>query len=71
MRDILEDFSPEFVRNNYWPEGTIPLDHPIIQRNIAQQFATLPDKFWRWVKTLPGYDPDILYSLTYIPQALK
>lgn len=25
----------------------------------------IPDAFWNWVKTLPGYDPSILYSLTF------
>lgn len=50
--------------NPDWPEKEIPLDAPKVNRNIKTQFSTLPDKFWRWVKTLPGYDPMIMYGIT-------
>jgi hypothetical protein len=62
---ILKDWKPEIVVDDEWPEATIPLDAPRIQRNLIRQYAGLPDKFWRWVSTLPGYDPSILYSITY------
>jgi hypothetical protein len=55
----------ELVKDNEWPECTIPLDMPTIQRNVLKQYEALPESFWRWVKTLPGYDPGILYHLTY------
>ena len=38
-----------------------------IQTNIIYRFENIPDKFWRWVKTLPNYDPMILYAITYNP----
>jgi hypothetical protein len=50
---------------NGWPKEQIPLDTPIINRNFGECFSILPDKFWRWVKTLPNYDPMILYGITY------
>lgn len=31
----------------------------------------IPDAFWNWVKTLPGYDSDIIYALTFNPQFLN
>ena len=31
----------------------------------------IPDSFWQWVKTLPGYDSTIKYSLTFLPQFLN
>ena len=31
----------------------------------------IPNAFWSWVKTLPGYDPMIIYSLTFNPLFLK
>ena len=62
---ILRNWDMELIQNNEWPEYTIPLDAPIVQRNIIKQYAALPDTFWRWVKTLPGYDVSILYAITY------
>jgi NDP-sugar pyrophosphorylase family protein len=31
----------------------------------------IPNAFWSWVETLPGYDPMIIYSLTFNPHFLK
>ena len=62
---ILGGWEPEFVKDNHWPQGTIPLDSPILQRNALIQWKGLPDRFWDWVKTLPNYREDIMYSLTY------
>ena len=71
MFSVLKDWQPELVVNNEWTENTIPLDAPQIQRNIIKQFAKLPESFWRWVTTLPGYDPAVLYAITYQPSLLK
>lgn len=68
MKSILKDWEMTLVVA--WPEATVPLDEPQIERNIIKQFATLPDKFWRWVSTLPGYDPMILYQITYQPNLI-
>ena len=65
MQSILRDWEPELVRDNYWPQGTIPLDAPILQRNAIAQWKNLPNRFWDWVKTLPNYREDIMYSLTF------
>ena len=70
LNSILLNIELEFT-NNSWPREQIPLDTPIINRNIINQFAALPDKFWRWVKTLPGYDPMIMYSITMQRNLLK
>ena len=62
---LLKDWEMELVKDSIWPSQTIPLDSPIIQRNVIKQYASLPESFWRWVKTLPNYDPMVLYSITY------
>lgn len=64
LRNILGDWHPKFVKGE-WPEGVIPLDSPVLQRNVMHQFENLPEAFWRWVKTLPGYDPSLLYAITF------
>ena len=62
---LLGDYESEMVRDNEWPIGTIPLDEPRIQHNILKQYEQLPSSFWRWVKTLPNYNPAVLYAITY------
>lgn len=62
---LLKDWKMELVKDDIWPSQTIPLDSPVIQRNVIKQYASLPESFWRWVKTLPNYDPMVLYSITY------
>lgn len=62
MTNLLNNCGLVFVKK--WSIGQIPLDSPRIDRNIEWQFVKLPEVFWRWVKTLPGYDPMILYNIT-------
>ena len=38
--------------------------------NFSKFFENLSDDFWQWVKTLPNYDPEILYSMTFNPTLL-
>lgn len=35
--------------------------------NFSKFFENLSNDFWQWVKTLPNYDPEILYSMTFNP----
>lgn len=62
---LLGDYEVEMVKDNDWPANTIPIDEPRIQHNILKQYEKLPSAFWRWVKTLPNYDPAVLYAITY------
>lgn len=64
MNNMLNRYCLELVNDNVWPGFQVPLDTPRINMNIARQFKALPEVFWRWVKTLPGYDPMIMYSIT-------
>lgn len=36
----------------------------------AEYYSELDEDFWRWVKTLPGYDPKIIYGITLLPEFL-
>ena len=55
------------MTNNWDTLGGAPVK--IYDYRKHTQFMT--DTFWSWVKTLPGYNPDILYSLTFNPLFLK
>lgn len=63
LKSLLAGWQMTLVKDE-WPEHTIPLDTPNIQRMTIEQFSNLPERFWRWVKTLPNYDPAILYMIT-------
>lgn len=54
-----------------WPANQIPLDIPRINRNIATQYSTLSNYFWEWVKSLPNYDPWVLYTITMNKELIK
>lgn len=38
--------------------------------DFRKNTENIPNAFWSWVKTLPGYDPMIIYSFTFNPQFL-
>ena len=61
---ILDGYETVLLKGE-WPEGAFNAVAPSLQRNISKQFANLPEVFWRWVATLPGYDADILYSVIF------
>jgi hypothetical protein len=62
---MVNNFESELVKESEWPSNIIPIDTPRIQHNILEQYSGLPTSFWRWVKTLPNYDPAVLYAITY------
>lgn len=65
LDNLLDGYEAEMVKGNEWPGDTIPIDEPRIQHDISKQYEKLPSTFWRWVKTLPNYDPAVLYAITY------
>lgn len=71
LKSILKDWETRSIKDEEWPMDQISLEAPAIQHNISKHFADLPEQFWRWVKTLPGYDPKILYALTFQPDLLN
>lgn len=64
LDNLLDGWDMELVKNNEWPGNTIPFDTPNIQHHLRKRWDTIPEKFWRWVRTLPGYDPMIIFELT-------
>lgn len=43
---------------------------PRIHQDFRKHFSDIDPDFWTWVKTLPNYNPNIMYSLTFDPQFL-
>lgn len=69
LASILRDWEPVYTTEE-WPSEIIPMEGPHLQRNPLKQYANLPDAFWRWVTTLPNYNPAILYAITFNPKLI-
>lgn len=46
-------------------------DLPVKLYDYRKHTEKIVDSFWGWVESLPGYDSQILYSLTFNPHFLK
>lgn len=68
LHSILKGFAANYVEN--WSDKTVPLTLPHVQNNVQRQYTNLPEKFWRWIVTLPNYDPQILYTIIWQPELL-
>lgn len=55
-----------FVKD--WPKDPLRIITPQVIVRFDKHYQNLPDKFWRWVRTLPGYSENILYQITFLPQ---
>lgn len=53
-----------------WPENLIRAYAPAVTRKIYEWYKPIPEKFWKWAKTLPGYDSMMLYNITMLPEIL-
>ena len=53
-----------------WPEN---LAMGLVLRaslNYAKWYAPISSRFWKWTRTLPGYDEMFLYNMTMLPEIL-
>jgi hypothetical protein len=62
-------YMPSIKLTNDWKRYFGELPH--INYDLRKHIQKIPAKFWDWVKTLPGYDASIIYSLTFDPQFLN
>ena len=71
LQMILRQFSkykPQIQFTDDWADdfGNIP----VATYDYRKHFSKIDASFWAWVRTLPGYDPMVLYSITFDPQFL-
>lgn len=55
--------TPFITLMSEWPEGFG--QSPTKYYDYRKHTEKITDKFYAWVKTLPGYDPAIMYSITF------
>lgn len=58
----------DFIRE--WPENIATNRHGAPTKKFDDWYHPISEKFWKWVRTLPGYDPILLYNITMLPNIL-
>lgn len=53
-----------------WPENLIKAYSPIITSKFDDWYKSIPDRFWKWARTLPGFDSMLVYDITMLPEIL-
>ena len=58
-----KDLELDYLREP-WPENMLipSLPNPFAYHN--KHYTQLNDKFWRWARSVPGYNVDLLYEIT-------
>ena len=68
LHSILNGWKMELT--THWGDSDFIAPNPSKNVNYIKQYSSLPDKFWKWVQTLPGYDNMLMYQITFQPQLL-
>lgn len=60
--DVLLEFISE------WPENLIVNVHVAPTRKFDDWYHLISEKFWKWTRTLPNFDPMLIYNITMLPE---
>lgn len=60
---LIEDVELDYLREQ-WPKDMLIPSRPNPFAYHDKHYRQLSEKFWRWVRSVPGYDVDLLYQLT-------
>ena len=53
-----------------WPENLASARTPELDLNMSHYYNSIPDKFWKWARTLPNFDEQLFYNITMNKKAL-
>lgn len=53
-----------------WKENLIGEYRPLITQKFDDWYKPIPQKFWKWVRTLPNFDSMLIYDITMLPEIL-
>ena len=59
----------DFIRE--WPEDLLVSVQITPTRKFDDWYHSIPDRFWKWARTLPHFDPMLVYNITLIPELLN
>jgi hypothetical protein len=57
-----------FVRE--WPENLLVGIFNPPTKKFDDWYSPISEKFWKWARTLPGFDSMLLYNITMLPEIL-
>lgn len=63
-RQYTKFMTVDFAFAQYWPNFTAIAEMPSIRHNFGKWFEGFDDKIWKWVRTLPNYNPLFMYEFT-------
>lgn len=49
----------------HWKTEDMIIPEPRLVKNMAMYYSNMSEDFWEWVKSLPNYDPMVLYNITF------
>ena len=58
----------EFVEE--WPEDLLSSAVGITNKSFDNWFVKVSERFWKWARTLPGFDSMLIYEITMLPDIL-
>ena len=58
-----KDMELDYLREP-WPENMLIPSLPNSFAYHNKHYLQINDKFWRWARSVPGYDADLLYNIT-------
>lgn len=53
-----------------WPSEILTKDNLPKINDFDKWFLPIPSRFWRWARTLPGFDSMLVYDITMLPEIL-
>lgn len=68
-KDLMADYSCHFMDPP--PADTVFADTPRVHYDRRIWFEYLPEMFVEWMRTLPGYDGDLIYYITMLSEFWK
>ena len=54
----------------HWPDNLISTINIVPTRKFDDWFYSVPEKFWKWARTLPNFDSMLIYDITMLPEIL-
>lgn len=60
-------FDIELQLTSAWEGKDTPIPHYDYRKHLTR----IPEVFWQWARSLPNFDAEIMYSLTFDPQFLQ
>lgn len=60
-----------FIFAEEWPEDSAKSEAPALNARFTRWYESIDEEFWQWARTLPNYDPMVLYTITFNPNFLN